>query len=424
MSEEQEDIDLLALQRQLDDAFETTRPRRGFDDELWLRLQARRPFWRRLQDGLAGLFEGIREVPAVPAAAVAIVLIVVISAGVVSLSGFHLGAGSTATSTQYSSNAHPGAAQAAPAQAPASFGRLPSPTLSSTSSSPVDFGPSKLTSGPAPAQAAPAYPVYLGPATLTWAGVLNVTVTQAPVFRYLEPTAAFAGQFAVSLGAVPASSPAAGDLGTYSGQGFTLNVRSSSGAPPGEPFFVLTPTGSAQSNVTGSPTDVANALLAAHNLLPSWPFQLVTGASGDQVRVNFLRQFAIPGQGVAYLVDGVGERYGLAVDLKGGQPVRAAGPLPVSLEAAGYPIITADQAVHTALVSSPAGPATINPPPEVQLTTAELVYAVVHGGDTLARGSPSFYEPCYLFSGTFTDHGTTYMKRVLVPAVDPSQRSS
>ncbi len=421
MSEE-EDIDLLALQRQLDDAFETTRPRRGFDDELWLRLQARRPFWRRLQDGLPGLIEGLREVPAVPAAAVAVVLIVVIGVGVVSLSGLRLG-GAGSTTSQYA-GPQPGGALLAPAQAPGSFGRLPSPALNSTSSSPVDFGPSKLITDQGPAQAAPPYPVYLGPATLTWVGQLDVWVTQAPVFRYQEPTEVFAGQFAATLGAVPAASAGSSYLGTYSGQGFSLSVRSSSGAPPGEPFFVLIPTGSDQSTSTGIPTDVAKALLAAHNLVPSWLNQVVTSTLGDQVRVNFLRQFAIPGQGVAYLVDGVGERYGLAVDLKGGHPVRAAGPLPLSLDQAGYPIISADQAERLAVASSPAGPPTINPPPAVQLTTGELVYALVRGGDALTAGGNSFYEPCYIFSGTFTYKGTTYVKRVLVPAVDPSQRSS
>ena len=35
-------------------------------------------------------------------------------------------------------------------------------------------------------------------------------------------------------------------------------------------------------------------------------------------------------------------------------------------------------------------------------------------------GDHSFYEPAFLFSGTFADHGTTYTKRVLVPAIDPS----
>jgi hypothetical protein len=43
------------------------------------------------------------------------------------------------------------------------------------------------------------------------------------------------------------------------------------------------------------------------------------------------------------------------------------------------------------------------------------VYALAWAGDH------SFYEPAYLFSGTFTYNGTTYVKRVLVPAVDPSQ---
>ncbi len=419
MSDE-EDVDLLALQRQLDDAFETTRPRRGFDDELWLRLQARRPLWRRLQDGLEGLVAGLREAPAIPAAAVAVVLIVVIGFGVVSLSGLRLGSGSATSAT---SGAQPNAGLAAPAQAPASLGRLPTPALSSTSSSPVDFGPSKAISDGAPPQAAPTYPVYLGPATLTWAGQLNVAVTQAPVFRYQEPAVAFANNFAAQLGAVPTASAGSGYLGTYSGQGFTLSVRSSSGAPPAEPFFVLAPTGSAQSTSTGVPTDDANAFLAAHNLLPSWPFQVVTATAGDQVRVKYLRQFVIPGQGVAYLVDGVGERYGLAVDFKAGHPVRAAGPFPLLLESSSYPIISADQAVSMALASTPAGPASMNPAPTVQLTSAELVYAVVHAGDTLQPGDHSFYEPCFLFSGTFTYNGTTYLKRVLIPAVDPSQRS-
>ena len=43
MSEQEDDLELAALQRQLDDAFETTRPRTGFEDELWTRMQAHRP---------------------------------------------------------------------------------------------------------------------------------------------------------------------------------------------------------------------------------------------------------------------------------------------------------------------------------------------------------------------------------------------
>jgi hypothetical protein len=49
----------------------------------------------------------------------------------------------------------------------------------------------------------------------------------------------------------------------------------------------------------------------------------------------------------------------------------------------------------------------------VRLTSAELVYTLAWGGDH------SFYEPAFLFSGTFTSNGTNYVKRVLVPAVAP-----
>jgi hypothetical protein len=53
----------------------------------------------------------------------------------------------------------------------------------------------------------------------------------------------------------------------------------------------------------------------------------------------------------------------------------------------------------------------------VQLTKAELVYVLA------PAGPQSFYEPAYLFSGTFQMGGATYEMRVMVPAVDPSQRS-
>jgi len=37
------------LERRLDAAFASTRPRRGFEDELWQRLHSRRPWWRRVR---------------------------------------------------------------------------------------------------------------------------------------------------------------------------------------------------------------------------------------------------------------------------------------------------------------------------------------------------------------------------------------
>ncbi len=52
--------------------------------------------------------------------------------------------------------------------------------------------------------------------------------------------------------------------------------------------------------------------------------------------------------------------------------------------------------------------------PVVRITKAELVYTLVWAGDH------SYYEPAYLFSGTFSNHGVPSVKRVLIPAVAPS----
>jgi hypothetical protein len=45
---ERHDPGLEKLSERLDAAFAATRPRRGFEDELWARLQRRPPWWRRL----------------------------------------------------------------------------------------------------------------------------------------------------------------------------------------------------------------------------------------------------------------------------------------------------------------------------------------------------------------------------------------
>ncbi len=68
--------------------------------------------------------------------------------------------------------------------------------------------------------------------------------------------------------------------------------------------------------------------------------------------------------------------------------------------------------------SAPSGTATINPIPTVQLTSVRLVYALA------VAGGEGYFEPAYLFSGSFSYNGKTYVKRVLVPLVDPSLRQS
>jgi hypothetical protein len=398
-----EDRDLEALQRQLDDAFETTRPRAGFEDDLWSRMQARRPLWAQVRDFFAGLLASVRRVPAAPAATVAVVLVLAIGIGILSLRGPGRGGGGASTATSRDAGTAPFAGGAG------AFGRLPAPALQPVSA--ADTGPKTVTpSGLAAGQSA--VTLYFGPAHLEWAGQFNVQVTSAPVYRYAEPTTATADQFAASLGASRQTGlEGLAPLGSYSGTGFVLGVSGTSQSPLREPFFFLTPDRSTLPAPGPTATDTANAFLAAHHLVPAWPYVAVIVQSADVVRVLYLRQFAVQGVGQAYMVDGVGERHGLEVDLRGGQPLQVGAPLPVSLDAADYPVISAALAVQSALKSSPTGPASIEPIATVRLTTVELVYALAIAGDH------SFYEPAFLFSGTFTNNGVTYIKRVLVPAV-------
>jgi hypothetical protein len=404
-----EDLELQALQRQLDDAFETTRPRPGFEDELWTRIQARRPATTRLRDAWLGLIQGIREAPAVPIGAVAVLLVVVLGVSVVTLSGVHIGGGGGGTASLSAGGQQygPEAGRGGP---PGAFGRLPSPVLSPGS-------PDKTADSAAqPTFTAPSTS-YPGPVTLTWTGKLDLAVTSAPVFRYSEPSTNTADQFGSSLGAILLSRPA-GYLGSYETTDFSVRVRGSVQSPAREPSFILLPIRAlAPIDAAGGSADVAVVFLAQHSLAPTWQYTPEATTSGDQTKVLLLRQFAVTGYGYAYLVDGSGERYGLEVDLKGNTPTLATGQLPLSLDTATYPIITADEAVRSALASSP--PVSASPTaPSVALTSAELVYSLVVAGDH------SFYEPAILFSGSFTVDGKNYVKRVLVPAVDPSQRSS
>jgi hypothetical protein len=398
-----EDLELEALQRQLDDAFETTRPRPGFEDELWTRMQAQRPATSRLRDAWLGLIQGIREVPAVPMAAVAAALVVIIGAGLFAYSGLGRGAGS-GTASLSAGQSGPQSDHFAPAGA---FGRLPGPVLNPAVPDKSITQPSATVPGAASS----------GPFTLVWKGTFTLTLAAAPVFRYQEPSTNVADQFATSLGAIPHARPA-GYLGSYETTDFNVLVRGTVQSPAREPTFSLLPIKPiAPVEAAGGPADVAVVILAQHSLAPMWPYVPQSVVSGDKTTVTLLRQFAVPGDGDAYLVDSSGARYGLEVDLQGNALIRAAGPLPLGLESASYPIISGDEAVRSVLASAP--PAAANPSaPVVTLTTAELVYSLVVAGDH------SFYEPAILFSGSYAINGKTFDKRILVPAVDPSQRSS
>ncbi len=384
---EDEDLELLALQRQLDDAFQTTRPRHDFEDELWLRMQSRRPIWLRIRDGVAGLVEGIREAPAVPSAAVAVALIVVLGAGIFTLGGLGRGGGAGSTSALPATNDSGAAPQAR------DFGPLPRPAYSQA-----------LPTGPLLGEGVS----YSGAATLVWAGDLKVSATALPVYRYAEPTRAQANSFAASIGALPSADVAQGGIGVWAGRDFTVVVLASVAQPPREPYVNVSDLKSTVATTRDS-VAVATKYLAAHHLLPTWPYQTDVQTAGTTVRVSFLRSFDVPGLGQASLVDSAGNRYGTEVDFAPGTTgAFEQAPLPLTLETATYPIISPDQAIRSLGASSAPSGGSV---PVVRITKAELVYTLVWGGDH------SYYEPAFLFSGTFSNNGVPSVKRVLVAAI-------
>jgi hypothetical protein len=340
-----------------------------------------------------------------PAAAIAGVLVVAIGAGALVYSGaLQPRSSATSTSGLFSGGASGEAAAG-------TFGRLPTPV----------FNPVVRNSGGAPQNLSDGYAgpkAYFGPATLTWAGELKVSISNAPVFRYREPSSSKADEFAAALGASLDERPT-GYLGAYSARNYTLQVRGTVQSPPQSPTYSIianrlmppvTATGA-------SASDIASYFLAEHNLVPQWPNTVVVQKSGETTQVIFVRQFDASGYGPARLIDSQGEPYGLEVDLNGNSVLKVVGLLPVNLDSATYPVISGDQAIRAALTPSSSQSASSTPGPAVQLTSAALVYVLAPVRDY------GFYEPAYLFSGTFQMNGTSYVMRVLVPAIPPSQRS-
>jgi hypothetical protein len=401
MSQDGEELELQALERQLEDAFETTRPRPDFEDELWLRVQSSRPAPRRLRDAVAAFWNGVRAVPAVPATATALVLIVAIGAGIVALNGLGRGGGGASSSA-----VERGAAPAAGQYFAGSFGKLPSPVFSSA---PKSTTPGANVSAPLGSE-------YPGQVQLTWSGSFDLHLTTAPVFRYREPSSTDADQFASALGAVLRGRPS-GFLGMYGAADYTLKIRGTVTSPPSSPaYFIFSGLNLPPIDAAGGPQAVADVFLAQHSLQPQWQYTVGIDSSGDPVKIVYQRQFDVPGYGPAYLIDFNANKYGLEVDLSGNRPVLASGVLPVSLDIANYNVISSADAIRKATGSgAPSSDAAV---PVAQLNQAELVYVLVPAGDH------SFYEPAFLFTGAVQAGARSYTKHVLVPAVDPTQRDS
>jgi hypothetical protein len=397
MSERDDDLELQALQRQLDDAFATTRPRRGYEDELWLTIQQQRPVTNRLRDSLAAFWQSVRAVPAAPAAAVASILVVAIGVGIFAAGG-GFGRGGSFSST------------GAPQLGEDTSGRNSGGQLSAGAFGALPVPDGIKSSGPPPQAVSAPSNEYFGPAQLVWTGQLDFAISSAPVFRYEEPNTAQADQFAGSLGARLVDRQG-GNLGYYSTSTYTIAVRGTVQTPPASPAYFIASVSIPPVNATGaSMQDIATIFLAEHNLLPQWTYTVSVDSSGDPIKVYFERVFTVPGYGDAHVVDPNGARSGLEVDISGRRPVLVVGPLPVNLDTAYYRIVSPAQAIN-------ASPSTPSSGPTIQLTTAELVYILVPAGDH------SFYEPAFLLSGSFQLNGQTMVKHVVVPAIDPSQRA-
>lgn len=292
----------------------------------------------------------------------------------------------------------------------ARFGGVPSPQFSPESNT----APEAAAAGPGQS--------YGGLVTVTWTGRLDYSMQAAPVSRYAEPTAYDANAFASSLGAPDMAEIRNGQIGLYAAPDFELQVDGTTPTPTdprpasAPTFFIFTyPTLGPTVPAGTSLADFAAQYLAQHGLTPQWPHTVEVEGS----TVLFLRQVAVPGYASpAHVIDSGGRYTGLEVDFTGDKLLRVVGPLPIGLDSTNYPIIPADQAVRAALASSPPPVAGEAARPTVQLTNAELVYALAPGG------TGGYYEPALLFSGTFKVQGTTFVKLVLVPLVDPSLRSS
>lgn len=383
--------ELESLQQRLDSAFATTRPRRGFEDELWSRIQARRSFWIRLRERAAGL-----QLAPVMGGLAALAVVVVV--GGLLLSGPH-SAGST-TSGSLAQPAGPRGAAGADQNA-RTFGPLPRPALRSPAATPPQ--------GAAPTTVQRA--AYTGPVTVTAVTAQVALPGTAEVARYPEWKAADADLFAAAIGATPVRGAAlpVGALGTYAGADFTMLVFATDPALGSEPRVVITSKGP---EPAGSPPDDASAAkaardyLGAHGVLPEASAKgPAVDRSGALADVRWSRVVSV---GLtAFEVGSGGLEEGWEATVRGDLTIfQAAAPVPLVMDFANYGVATAQQLNDLARSEGGTGP-------QVVLDTAQLVYVVA------TDGTHGYLEPAVMYIGHFTQGGVEYEKRIIVPAVAP-----
>jgi hypothetical protein len=379
----------LDLERRLDAAFSQTRPRRGFEDMLWARIEQRSR--RPLRSGLAGLLNRSPggAWPALGGLAAVLVFLIAVLPFVI----FGHQGGSSASSSSSTTSA-PGlapipatrAAQAGSAAevATAVFGLLPTPRLAGMDQS------TPQASGVVP---------YYGPATLSVTVSLATLSATLPVFRFVELSTKQATAIATS----------------HHGQPVTTSSQ-----PFREPRVQI--TASKADPGAGAPLADAQALAAADAFLASrdlalpWSHLPQVVDQGPLALVRYVRQFAVDGRDLATQVDQMGEPAGADLAVRSdGVVLRATVPMQLQLRASAYPARASQQVAQDAVNVPPPTSVGLTPAPQVLLSQASLVYMAI------TAGGFGYFEPAYLLIGTFTAGATRYEKRVLVPALDASQ---
>jgi hypothetical protein len=300
----------------------------------------------------------------------------------------------------------PGRSDAPPATAMPTWGTLPIPLFH------PDYGAVPAWSS------APQPPLYAGPVNLVWNGAPDEPITQAPVFRYAEPSFAQANRFAAALQATPeGDTTATGRSWSYGNnrEDFRIVVVHTVDAHGTSPTYLIFPAPDTPvAAASAGPLSRAVSFLGAHGLLPDWPYTVVMQTGASQSAAGFEHSFQVPGYGPAYFVDQNGARGGLLVSFDSDRLLEVAGMFPLTLRAHDYGILSPDAAYSAAY----GAPRSVPPgSPTVELTHVELAYIVVPAGNF------GFYEPAYLFSGSLQIQGIAYTKLILAAAIDPRRNA-
>jgi hypothetical protein len=263
---------------------------------------------------------------------------------------------------------------------------------------------------------------YFGPANLSWSGQPPTAIATAPVERLTPPTATDLDAFASRIGAtLTIVRPWARFYQLPGGFNMVINLDDPTRL---EPTFVISQLKPGTPAVNPVSPDVARAaaatFLGTHGLTPTWESAVtVTTHSSFLSTVFFVRyqREIVIGSSRVPEVDGSGSAKGIELQVdSGGQVFSVDGVVRLALKSATYGLRPPTSAVTDALTAPPALAADQFPQllsvPTIALSTEQLVYIAVAAG-----GEKVYLEPAYLFKGVFDSGGTTFEKRVLVPAL-------